>query len=137
LWQKRWPSDKDAELYFKQISYPWQLLMMMDDSYLQTSESRGLYWEIALMSSRFCWFHETSSAKNSLWLLVVLDSKVLHMNKYWATFSGYFLFYDECLKFSFQVWSCILDIQRFLSLLLDIYSNIITIKYLINSWILY
>ena len=49
-----------------------------------------ILWEIALMSSRFCWFHETSPARNSPLLLAVLDSKVLHMNKYWATFSGYF-----------------------------------------------
>jgi len=39
-----------------------------------------------------------------------------------------FLFYDGCLKFSFQVWSCILDIQRFLACCLK---NMLLCHYLI------
>jgi len=86
-------------------------MTIINDGWLLSPEQwiQGIIlWEIALISSRFCWFHETSPAKNSLLLLAVLDSKILNMNKYWATFSV-FLFYDWCLKYSFQVWSCILD----------------------------
>jgi len=64
-----------------------------------------ILWEIALMSSRFFWFHETWPARNSLLLLAVLESKVLHMNKHWATFSRYFfiLWWVSKVFFKFEI----------------------------------
>jgi len=80
--------------------YPWQfiVLMMMDGI------QEIILWEIALMSSRFCWFHETSPTRNSLLLLAVFDSKVLHVDKYWATFHMK-KFVDICyILCSWQKW---------------------------------